>query len=69
MSFEQEYVGFKELTLSTEEMADFYEHMNSNPVQCLVNEYLIIYGQDGSVSDQLKWNGEKFVNVPFKSIT
>ena len=46
-----EYLGYKELTLSDEEMSYFYCHTNENIYDCILNEYLIIKKSDGEVVD------------------
>lgn len=52
-----EYYGYKDVTLSDEEMSDFYLHTDNNRFNCLMNEYLIIRKSDGEVVDYRKWNG------------
>lgn len=63
-----DYSGYKDITLSDEEMSYFYTHMNENIYDCLVNEYLIIRKSDGEVVDTLRWNGEEFKKVCNKTI-
>ena len=46
-----EYTGYKDVTLSDEEMSYFYLHSNENIFECLMNEYLIIRKSDGEVVD------------------
>ena len=65
-----EYKGFVEKSLSEEEMAYFYEHLNENVYDLLVNEYLILKNDKDEAVDTLKWAGEKYEPVrckPFKS--
>lgn len=63
-----EYKGYKEVTLSDEEMSYFYLHLNENIYNCEVNEYLIIRKSDGEVVDTLRWNGTEFKKVCSKTI-
>ena len=63
-----EYCGYKDVTLSDEEMSDFYLHMNDNKFNCMLNEYLIIRKSDGEIVDTLRWNGEEFKKVCNKTI-
>lgn len=65
-----EYLGYKTVvSLSEDELADFYQQRDENTVGCLTNEYLLIEdGKTGSIIDQLKWSGDAFVEVPFKAI-
>ena len=63
-----DYTGFKEIKMSEEEMAYFYEHMADNIYNLMYNEYLIIKDSDGNVVDKRKWNGETHKEVFNKTI-
>ena len=63
-----EYTGYKDVTLSDEEMSYFYLHSNENIYGCLMNEYLIIRKSDGEVVDSLRWNGTEFKKVCNKTV-
>lgn len=63
-----EYKGYKDVTLSDEEMSYFYLHLNENIYDCLVNEYLIVRKSDGEIVDYKKWNGEEYKTVSYKQI-
>ena len=63
-----EYKGYKEVTLSDEEMSYFYLHLNENIYNCEVNEYLIIRKSDGEVVDYRKWIGEEYKTISYKQI-
>ena len=63
-----EYKGYKEVTLTDENMAYFYSHMNENQFDSLVNEYIVIKNSDGVVVEKRKWNGESYILVSFKQI-
>lgn len=54
-----DYTGFKEVVMSEEDMAYFYEHQDENKYDLLVNQYLIIKDIDSTVVDAYRWNGEK----------
>ena len=64
-----EYKGYKDVTLSDEEMSNFYCHLNDNTFGCLINEYLIIRKSDGEVVDYRKWNGEEYKATSYKQIS
>lgn len=64
-----EYTGYKDLTLSDEEMSYFYCHLNENVYECLINEYLIIRKSDGEIVDYRKWNGEEYKVISYKQIS
>lgn len=64
------YKGFKEVSLTEDDMAYFYENMTSNMFGLLTNEYLILKDIRGEVVDTLKWNGETYETIrckPYKS--
>lgn len=63
-----EYKGYKEVTLSDEEMSYFYLHLNENIYNCEVNEYLIIKKSDGEIVDTLRWDGIEFKKVCNKTV-
>lgn len=63
-----EYKGYKDITLSDEEMSYFYLHLNQNVYDCILNEYIIIRKSDGEIVDTLKWNGEEYKKVCNKTI-
>lgn len=63
-----EYTGYKDITLSDEEMSYFYLHINENIYNSLLNEYLIIRKSDGEVVDYRKWNGEEYHLLSYKQI-
>lgn len=56
----EEYTGFKEVIMSEEEMAYFYEHQDDNKYGLLINEYLIIKDDEGKPVDSYRWDGECF---------
>jgi len=64
-----EYLGFKDITLSDEEMSSFYCSLNVNTYNCLTNEYLIIRKSNGEIVDYRKWNGEMYAPISYKRIS
>lgn len=63
-----EYTGYKDVTLSDEEMSSFYCNLSNNEFDCLLNEYLIIRKSDGEVVDYRKWNGKEYSSISYKQI-
>ena len=64
------YKGYRDITLSENDMAYFYEHLNENVFNLLTNEYVIIRNAYNEVVDKLKWDGGMYQtirNKPFKS--
>ena len=65
-----EYKGFiKYKFLTAEDMADFYENLQTNTLGLAINEYAMLYSPDDILVDKVKWTGEKNVTVAFKPIT
>lgn len=62
------YKGFKEVSLNESDMAYFYEHLNENIYDLLVNEYLVIKNANGEVVDKMKWDGEMYQNLKYPTI-
>lgn len=61
---EPEYFGYVEVHPDENEMAEFYENINVNIYNLLVNQYLIIYDGNDEVVDVYRWDGE--THVPLK---
>lgn len=64
----EEYLGFKEVTLSDEELALIYQKTPGYNLGCLKNEYLVVHNKNGEMADHFCWNGTHFVQVPYKQI-
>lgn len=60
---EPEYLGYEEVVMNENTMADFYECPYVNSAGLLTNQYLIIKNTAGEVVDVVKWNGEKYIEV------
>ena len=53
-----EYYGFREAVMSTDEMSSFYSgERDKNIYGCFQNEYLVLKNYEGQVCDQFKGNG------------
>lgn len=64
-----EYKGYKDVTLSDEEMSKFYTNINVNTFDCMLNEYVIIRKSDGEIVDYRRWNGTQYVALSYKQLT
>lgn len=64
----EEYLGFKEVALSDEELSLIYQKEPGYNLGCLENEYLIVHNKDGEIVDHFRWNGSHFVQAPYKQI-
>lgn len=64
------YKGFLEITLSDEEMSDFYSNPFVNTFNLNINEYLIIHESvDNQIVDTLVWTGEKYRHLSYRSFS
>lgn len=63
-----EYTGYKDVTLSDEEMSNFYQNPTSNIFNCMTNEYVIIRKSDGEIVDYRRWNGNEYKSLIYKQI-
>lgn len=61
-SDELNYKGYREVTLSDDELASFYLD-KVNDFGLLTNEYIIFKNSKGEIVDKQRWNGEEFFQV------
>ena len=63
-----DYTGYKEVTVfDAAEHAALYENPTANIYDLLPNQYIILYDNDGNVTDMFRWDGDKHVQVEYKS--
>lgn len=55
---DEDYKGFTEISLTENQMAYFYSHLNENMFDLYINEYLILKDQNNVIVDKFRWNGE-----------
>ena len=65
----EEYLGFKTVTLTDEEIAALYSPEWNEYFGCLTNQYLIAEDIAGNVVDIFRFTGDKLVKVPYKAIS
>lgn len=63
-----EYTGFRAVTVDADGLEEAWRSLNDNPFGCLTNEYLVLQACDGVPIESFRWNGSKMVKVPFKTI-
>lgn len=63
------YTGYKDITLSDQNMSYFYTHLHENIYDCLKNEYIILRNSDGEIVDYRRWNGLEHVALSYKQIS
>lgn len=62
------YKGYQEVKLSDEKLAYFYEHLNENQFENLINEYLIIEDNEDKPIDAYKWTGDEYKHISARGV-
>ena len=63
---EDDYDGYKEVYLDTDDMANFYSTIDNNVFNLLVNEYLLVYDSETlKCVDRLRWNGNGYKHLNY----
>lgn len=65
---DDEYIGYKEVIMSDEEMAEFYSDLSFNKYDLFINEYLLIKNKDKEIVDKIKWNGKQHIPISYGNI-
>lgn len=65
---DDEYCGFLDISMTDEEMANFYSNLNINTLDLYINQYVILRNSENEVVDKLKWNGEKYIPISYGNI-
>ena len=61
-----EYYGYKEVYMTDEQIAEFYQ--NKPDLENKINEYVILREMDGTVVAKFRWNGDGYSEVGDKPI-
>jgi predicted ribonuclease YlaK len=61
------YCGYIEVTMTDEELSQFYLDKTQNPYDVLQHQYLIIKNADGYVVDRQVWTGTEFEGLKFQA--
>ena len=67
----EEYTGYKEVVLTEERLAEFYQTFlpnNINNFELLINQYFIIKDINKEVVDSYKWTAEGYKKINFNKI-
>lgn len=64
----EEYLGFKEVALTDDEVAAFYQSECTDAFDCMQNQYLLMRDVSDNDIGIFRKNGDKLVKVPFKQI-
>lgn len=63
-----EYLGFKEVVLSDDEINSIFQNDMVNTFGCLPNQYLIAKDGCDNIIELMRCTGDKMVKVPYKTI-
>lgn len=63
-----EYLGFKEIALSDEEISQLFQSDLHNTFDCGLNQYLIVNDLQGNNAGLFRSAGDTLVKVPYKTI-
>lgn len=63
-----EYLGFKEVVLSDDEINSIFQNDTVNTFGCLPNQYLIAKDGCDNILELMRCTGDKMVKVPYKTI-
>lgn len=63
------YLGYRELTLSDDELANFYSNMYEFPADMARNEYILIKNVEGTIVAKCRYDGESMIQVRYPTIT
>ena len=64
-----DYMGFKDVVMSDDEMTEFYTHQEENLYDLLVNEYLIIRNTNNEIVDRLCWTEEGYRHLDYANFS
>ncbi len=63
-----EYLGFKEVVLSDNEINSIFQNDTANTFDCLPNQYLIAKDGCDNILELMRCTGDKMVKVPYKTV-
>ena len=63
------YLGYRELTLTDDELANFYSNMYEFPADMARNEYILIKNVEGTIVAKCRYDGESMIQVRYPTIT
>ena len=63
----KEYKGYIDVTPTPEEWKSIFGDRTNNIYQCLCNEFIIMRDENGEVACLMKWTGEEYTNINYKT--
>lgn len=64
-----DYLGFKDIQMTDNEMTKFYTHQEENLYNLLINEYLIIRNSEGEIVDRLCWTENGYRHLDYANFS
>lgn len=64
----EKYTGYKKVKMKESELIEFYNNLNVNKYNLLINQYLIIYTLDDMLESIYKWTGKEHSKVRTKKV-
>lgn len=62
-----DYTGYKEIQMTDDEMANFYQSLDYNHYDLYINQYLLIKNEQNEIIDKYYWDGEQHKKVGYSS--
>lgn len=63
------YLGYREVVMSDEELADFYSNLYEFPADMARNEYFLVKNVEGNIVAKCRYDGESMIQVRYPTIT
>lgn len=64
---EDDYEGYVEIQMSDDAMTEFYSNQFDNLYDLKINEYIVVYNNDGEMVDTLCWMGDGYRHLNYKN--
>ena len=62
------YKGYIEVIPNENDHIELYQNPTNNVFDALNNQYILVKDSEGNITDKLKWNGEKYEHISYKTI-
>ena len=63
----EHYTGYIDRVVTNEELSENFTNRNNNIYNCLTNQYVILRNTDNKVVAIMKWDGEEYKNISYKT--
>ena len=65
----EEYLGYKDIIMTEEEMNALYSNLDKNIYNLLINQYLIVRNEQNEVVDKLCWTEKGYRNINYENFS